>query len=286
LNDLAALGGVSMVNPPALDLAQPCGLWLMSDLHVGASNTDYKRIAREVKSAVKRRDRVLINGDVFDAIISGDPRFQPSTLHPRLIGDGDDFPIDTAIEWAAELLQPAADAGLIDFVGHGNHETALQKRTGMSLLKSLRLRLGRANCPKPAGYCSFLNYRLTVGGQRAGRYVIFAHHGSKNGAGLGQMSRLASIADADLVWIGHFHNKQSTGRYSVAPSADGTRVEIRERRQVMTGGYTFAYGSNTPGKQVDRYASVTALPPGLVGGTRVALRWCGELEQVTAEVQS
>jgi hypothetical protein len=266
---LSQLGGVALVNPAALDLSKPCGLWLMSDLHIGASNVDYGRIAREVKSAVKRGDRVLVNGDVFDAIVSGDPRYQPTTLHARILDD--DYPMDAAVEWAAELLRPAAEAGLLDYVGHGNHETAVQKRSGSSLLHMLRLELGRGNCPKPAGYCGFVNYRLTVEGRKLGRYVIFAHHGSKAGTGLGQMSRLAAIADADLVWLGHFHNQQSTGHYTVAPSADGTAVVVRERRQVMTGGYSFAYGANKPGKVVDRYASVTALRPGLLGGARVVL---------------
>lgn len=283
-NDLATMGGVSLVNPPALDLGEPRGLWLMSDLHVGASNTDYRRIDREVKAAVKRGDRVLVNGDVFDAIVSGDPRFQPSTLHPRLIGDGDDCPMDAAVEWAAELLRPAAEAGLIDYVGHGNHETAIQKRSGMSLLHALRLELGRGKMPKPAGYCGFLNYRLNVDGKRVGRYVIFAHHGAKHGAGLGQLARLATIAEADLTWIGHFHNKQSTGRYTVAPSNCGSRLEVRERRQVMTGGYTFAYGQNARGRVTDRYASVTALPPGLIGGTRVVLKW--EDDSLVVEARS
>jgi hypothetical protein len=283
MNDLATLGGVSLVSPRPLDLSTPRGLWLMSDMHVGASNCDYKRIASEIRSAVKRGDRVLINGDVFDAIVAGDPRFQPSTLHPRLIGDGDDCPMDAAVEWAAELLRPAAEAGLIDYLGHGNHETAIQRRSGMSLLHALRLELGRGVCPKPAGYCGFLNYRLTVGGRKVGRYTIFAHHGAKGGAGTGQLQRLSSIADADLTWVGHFHNKHSTGRYTIAPSHCGTRLEVRERRQVMTGGYTFAYGMNRGGV-TDRYASVSALPPGLVGGTRVVLRY--EDDRVTVEARS
>lgn len=289
MNDaLTTLGGLSMVNPPAIDLDKPQGLWLSSDWHVGASNTDHKRIESDIRRAVRRRDRVLVNGDVWDAIIAGDLRYQGTTLHPRLLGEGegDDYPLDAAIDWAAEILDPAVSAGLCDYLGHGNHETAIQKRSGVNMLEALRHRFGpfRDQCPKPAGYCGFINYKLRYAGKTVGRYVIFAHHGNKAGRGRGLLEKLSSIADADLTWIGHFHNKDSSGKYTVGPSACGRRVEVRERRQVMTGGYSFAYGANKPGRVVDRYASVSALTPGLLGGSRVVLSW--EDGALRVEVQS
>lgn len=276
---IETFGGVSVVTPKPLKL--PCGLWLMSDLHVGASNTDHERIRRDVKAAVKRGDRVLVNGDVFDAIISGDPRFTPTVLHPRL--SDTDYPIDAAQDWAAELLQPAVDAGLLDYIGHGNHETAANKRSGGNLLEGLKLRWGTTGKKvQVGGYCGFVNYRLNVKGNPAARYTIFAHHGSKNGQGGTQLKRLAGIADADLVWLGHFHQRTTGGAYTIGLD-DAGRLQVRERRQVMTGGYTFAWGQSPDGKPLDRYASVSALPPGLLGGVRVALNWADGL---SVEVQS
>lgn len=267
MKHLSALGGLSLVVPPPLDLSKPRGLWLMSDLHVGASNVDYSRIRGDVAAAVRRRDRVLVNGDVFDAIVAHDPRYAPTVLHESLRHT--DAPIDGAVAMAADLLTPAARAGLLDYLGHGNHEAALQKRAGVNLLDALRRRIGKG-CPAPAGYAGFATYRLTSGDRKLGRYVVFAHHGSKAGAGT-QLARLAEIADADLVWCGHFHQLNATGRLRVSPSACGRRVDVREVRRVMTPGYSFAYGATPEGVAADQYASVAALPPGLLGGVRVVL---------------
>lgn len=266
MTELAELGGVSLVTPKSIRPGQ--GLWLMSDLHIGAGNVDYGRIEREVAAAVRRGDRVLINGDVFDAIVAGDPRHAPTVMH-RALHDTD-HPLDAAADLAAALLAPAVRAGLLDYLGHGNHETAVDRRAGLSLLSALRLRLADLGpVPPPAGYCGFCTYRVKGGG----RASIFAHHGSKTGAGLTQLARLAGCVDADLIWLGHFHQKQSTGGLIVSASPDGRAVQVRERRRVMTGGYSFAYGASPAGQVVDRYAAVAALPPGLLGGARVVVNW-------------
>lgn len=269
MKDLSALGGVSVVTPPAVDLKKPQGFRLMSDWHLGARNCDVKRIEWELADAAKRRDRVWLNGDIFDAIVAGDERYQGSTLHPRLLGS--DVPLDVAADWMAELLQPVARAGLLDYWGIGNHEAKVQKRCGLGLLTAVRYRL-KGKTPAPSGYCGFLNYRLNVAGKKVGRYTCFAHHGAKGGAG-GMLKKLAAIADTDLVWCGHFHSPRQGGRMTVSPSECGRHVVVRERRQVMTGAYTFAFGKNHDGENTDNYAAVAAYEAGLLGGARLVLSW-------------
>jgi hypothetical protein len=264
--DIGSLGGVSLVTPPPLKPTDGvAGLWLMSDLHIGAANVGYPRIRREIRAAVKRGDRILVNGDVFDAIVAGDPRYRPSVLHPSL--QESDTPLDGAVEMAAELLAPAVSAGLLDYIGRGNHEATIEARAGLSLIDTLRGKLLRwGNVPPAAGYCGFITYRIRGGG----RLVIFAHHGSKSGRGRTQLARFAGFVGADVVWLGHFHQKDSSGGLVVTPSADGKRIDVREQRHVMTGGYTFAYGSSDRGV-IDRYASVAGLSPGLLGGARLVV---------------
>lgn len=39
---------------------------LMSDLHIGAQNVDYKLMRKEIEACIKHDRRICVNGDVFD----------------------------------------------------------------------------------------------------------------------------------------------------------------------------------------------------------------------------
>lgn len=111
--------GGMVISRPAFKLTNPATFTLMSDLHLGAANINYKLIEKELQTAKEHGDRILLNGDIFDMILVKDAkRFSPDVLHPRLRGRRD--LVNAAVEWGAELLGPYAD--LIDMIGVGNHE--------------------------------------------------------------------------------------------------------------------------------------------------------------------
>lgn len=100
------------------ELGQPFLRLLMSDLHLGSINADHDAIVAQLQRAKDYGAKVLINGDVFDAIGPKDRRFDLVTLHPQVQRKKD---LGKAIvDMAVELLAPFA--GIIDIIGIGNHE--------------------------------------------------------------------------------------------------------------------------------------------------------------------
>lgn len=285
-NDLGT-GGVGIVRRKIdLPARGAIGLRLMSDLHVGSPNVDYDAIRRELADAKRRGDRILLNGDIFDAIVASDPRYMPtlalnapqSPIDSRE-GFGSDDALNVALDASYAILRPVIH--LIDYIGTGNHERTILKRAGIDLTRLLVDRLN-ADGGRVAlgGYCSFIDYRLQrkrddssrdTPGEPSARYTIFAHHGSGHGKGsIASLNRF-NFVDADLVWIGHHHNRIATGHQILSCPRSGG-VQLREVRQVMTGAYMQAYCSNGRQRPRDNYASIAGYVPGSIGGARVTLR--------------
>lgn len=276
------LGGFVTCRPKPIELkiGGEQGLTLMSDLHIGAPNVNYRLIERELKNARKRNDRILINGDVFDAILHSDgKRFTPDCLHPRLQGRRD--VLNTAIEWAVEILQQYTD--LLDVIGIGNHETALEKHHSLDPVRVLVYELGR-KLTKPhqdhvihyGGYCGFVDYR--VGGCR---WVLYYHHGSGGSSygnkGVADYGKKSTFVDADCIWMGHKHNRWNAHVQRISCPKSGQGPLIQDVRYVMTGAYMHTYTGQSQlslkkhGRRTN-YAADLGCPPQGQGGARVVLK--------------
>jgi hypothetical protein len=212
----------------------PLKLALFSDFHIGSSDVDYKKLKGELQEAADDGRRILINGDVFDLILPKDQkRYQPDAVHPRIRGRRD--AVNAAVDWAYELLLPYA--GQIDMIGEGNHETAAEKHGGVNAVKLLVQRLGGR--VQYAGYTGFVDYR--VRGQRGYRYVIFYHHGAGHGAGETQFRKLLQFTEADLVWVGHRHDRITGGSKRLYCPLGGNKVVEKTIRFAMSGSYLRTY---------------------------------------------
>lgn len=125
------------IRNPAVKVGQ--GFALLSDLHLGSAHADEGLIREELEEARLNRDRVLINGDVFDLILPTDSkRFQPHVVHPRFQGAPD--LINKVLDFATDFLEPYADR--IDMIGSGNHEchshdTEVLTERGWKLFRNL-----------------------------------------------------------------------------------------------------------------------------------------------------
>jgi len=283
------MGGMMICRPAPIFLrgGKSQGFSLMSDLHIGANNVDYERIKRDVNRMVELGDRGLINGDLLDLIVASDKkRFSPDCLHPRLQGRRDI--VNAAINWAVEILAPAAD--LIDMIGIGNHETYIEKYSSFDPTQVLIYELQKHRKNKNhlihyGGYTGFLDYRIRDKDDRNHgglRYVIYYHHGSGAYApvtkGLIDFNRKDTFIDADLIWLGHKHNRLVVGVEKLSCPREGHEPKVKEVKHVMTGAYFHTYRGQTQrsvrqhGRR-SNYAADIGLAPQSKGGARVQLRF-------------
>ena len=286
---LENMGGLVTRWPAPISSDQQ-GLTLLSDLHVGSRNTDYSKIAQELKLARRRSDRVLINGDIIDGILPQDrKRYSPSALHPRIQGCEDI--LNKCVDWAYEILLPYAD--LIDVCGVGNHDSS--KHTSFDPVLALVTRLNEhlarsasSHLISYGGYCGLVIYRL---GPSLRRFTVFYHHGWGKGA---SFSRAVSdytqlsqwLEGVDLYWLGHLHSRIAAHATKIGPplrELDETPT-IREVRFVRTGAYLHTYANqstesvNTQGRVASYGSDAAHIPYGL-GGARVVVSAPKDLKQ-------
>lgn len=280
------IGGMCICRPSPLVLEpnNPVGLRLMSDLHIGAAHVDYKLINREIKEAVDRNDRVLINGDLLDLILPKDAkRYDATSVHPRIAKHHS--PINAAVDWAVELFAPAAH--LIDMIGVGNHETAVQKWHSVdpTLLIIIRLeQIAHQRNPEHVihygGYTGFVDYRIKYPQTSGGRWVLYYHHGSGGAApvtkGIIDFSRRDVFIDSDMVWMGHRHNRLVVTIEKLRCPLKGDNPDVRSVHHVMTGAYFDTYRGQTQASirefgRRSNYAADMGMAPGGKGGARIEL---------------
>jgi hypothetical protein len=280
------LGGFVTCRPKPLKFkdGHTLGLYLMSDIHMGAAQTDYKLVEREVAEAIANNDRILINGDLFDMILPKDhKRFSMSALHPRLHNVGGKI-MNEVVDWAVEIFEPAAH--LIDMVGLGNHESAVEKYHSYDPLSAFIKQLQDKLPDKSdhvihyGGFCGFVDYRFRDDSRHANRFVIYYHHGSGANApvtkGLIDFNRKDTFVDADLIWLGHKHNRLHVAVQKLSCAQTGDDPKVKDVRHVMTGAYynTYVGQSQASIRQHGRrsnYAADDGMAPQGKGGARVTL---------------
>ena len=104
------------------------GLALFSDMHIGATDIDEKRLRDDLKTACDEGRRILINGDLTESIFPSDrKRYTPS----RAMSSRDDV-INEIMYDTVELLTPYVD--YIDLIGTGNHDDAPIKYSGFDIV--------------------------------------------------------------------------------------------------------------------------------------------------------
>ena len=271
--------------PIRVKMGESAGIFLMSDLHIGAADLAYHKLKGELQEAKERGDRILVNGDVFDAILPGDrKRFVADVLHPRLIGRRDIM--TAAIDMAVELLGPVVEH--IDMLGVGNHDTAVEKYHSFdpvnALIDKLHGCLPRKSKHKISygGYGGFVRYSVGIDDKHkhSRNLVIGYHHGHGGAApvtkGMIDFNRLQTWMDADVYWIGHKHNKWAAESVRVyCPHRnDSVKPVLKQVRQIHTGSYyqTYHGQSQASVRQNGRrasYASDAAMAPQGMGGIRL-----------------
>lgn len=279
----ATSGGLVIARPPAVPVPPSgrVGFHLLSDLHIGAASTDHESLARELRDAKSRGDRILINGDVFDLVLAKDEkRYRPTALHERLHGK-DDI-VGEVLAWALEILGPVAKN--LDVIGTGNHDDKLASKHSFDpvrqLVKGLR---SLGSSVSYGGYTGFVDYRIAPGfGRARERLVVFYHHGTGGGAALsgvaGDAAKFAWVEGAQVVWLGHKHQRLSLPLRRLACPNTGHGPVEREVWFVRTGAYMRNYAGQSAESALrdgrkGNYAADGGYAPQSTGGARVVLHF-------------
>lgn len=221
-------------------------LMLMSDLHLLAKDTDESRIIEDLEEAKDEGARVLLNGDIFEAIKfgGGDRRASSGRLHDA--DHGVDATVNGWLKYAYDFLAPYAD--IIDLIGVGNHETALMRFNGVEIVQLLveKLNASRTKSLPPiiyAGYEGVIRYIFSVGNKSTSfSFQIRFHHGGGGSApvtkGMIDFNRMETwMHGADMLWIGHKHWCWASRGVNEFIPRRGSRTTFVETRNVMTAAY-------------------------------------------------
>lgn len=290
---------IARPEPIVYQTGETFGITLQSDHHIGAHDTDYEKMVRELDIAKAHGDRVVFNGDLFDLIFPFDSkRYSPDTLHPKLQGRRD--VLNASLDFAFDLLAPYAE--IIDCIGMGNHEASVEKYHStdivMLLIEKLQATLpaGSKHVIHYGGKLGFVQYKFR---HRAGGNVrtidLFYFHGAGGSApvtkGMIDFNRTNQYVEADIIWLGHKHNRFiDTTPQRVRCPRDGDQPIVKPMIHVMTGGYrrgVIAQDQESMrryGRQAN-YGTDMGLAPQGTGGARLLITIKGDGEQEIQAIQ-
>jgi len=240
----------------------------MSDLHIGSSNFDKELFHKHAYQALKENARILINGDIFDAITITDPRFGLESLDRQLRNCSDI--LGKSLEYAENVLKKYAKN--IDLLGSGNHEQKINEKYNLDMTRMLTLNLRRINDKiQYGGYSGVICYKFNNGSE----LNIMYHHGwgaAVKTRGLSHFDHLSSsFENIDVFWLGHLHT-QSILPFKKVKIIDGQLLE-KNGFFVRSGSY---YTNIAPNR--DPLEQGTRLNYGLVSGFHFSISGCVRLE--------
>lgn len=253
---------------------QPVRWFLCSDLHLGHVGTDVARIKQELQRAADLKARILINGDVFDAVTCGDKRFTPGQTIRRIAEARD--ALKATVDYGYEILAPYRE--FIDVIGIGNHEETWIKYRQSDPVSYLCERLSdpghRVRHGGIAGYVvSLLDVPSGEGKPLTLSHYIRYHHGSGGDApvtgGLIAANRGMVGWHADCHTQGHRHNAL-VREYAVGMCRPNGRIVHKQCLAVMTASYLNNYPAGSQKRPLDvTYAESSDHPPKPMGGVFV-----------------
>jgi hypothetical protein len=230
---------------------------------------------RHFDEAMRRRARIYIYGDFFDAMQGRfDPRRSMAELRPEYRRDDYyDFVVDDAAAWLEDY------APMIDLLSDGNHELAVLKNANINLMDRLARELRRGSKKSTAvhgGFGGWVRYMFNLSdgvctGPRTSIKVRYYHGASAGGdapvtKGVIQTNRQAVyLPDANIVINGHNHNAYYVPIQRERISNKGVQY-FDIQHHIRIPGYKQSYADGTSGWDVTRGS-----PPKPIGAFWVRL---------------
>lgn len=227
---------------------------LISDLHLDNPKCNRKLLKKHLRQAQETEASVMMFGDIFCAMQGvKDRRGSKSQLKASQL-EGPYF--DNIVEEAAEFFLPFVD--VIDFMSYGNHETAIIRHNEIDLLKALKLRLDQAKENRElmlGGYGGWIRLMMTTNNHRRQSIRLKYFHGSGGNSpvtkGAIQQQRAAATFAADILVMGHNHQRQAT----VFPRevlSDSGKIKLVDQVHLRCATYKNAYNDGAFGWEVEK----------------------------------
>lgn len=266
------------------ELGQPFWRLLCSDFHLGSVNADHDAIIRQLQRAKDNGARVLINGDVFDAIGPMDRRFDLTTLHPTIARSKD--LAKAIVDMAMEILRPYAD--IIDVIGLGNHEETWIKYGYNDPVRRVLEELSREGSKaKHGSFWGYIKTSFVVPGYRKRpKHKLLYLHGTGGDSpvtkGTIDFNRKGRNWTYDALTFGHKHNLVCAVD-QIADVTDSGKYVERKQLNLQTGSYYRNYRQLKDEEVLDQsYAARSAHPPKPIGGVFLCLR--PDLDPITGDL--
>lgn len=237
-------------------VSNPFSIFVGACLHIGSSTVDYDKLRADLKEARKRKSRIILCGDIFDAILPSDPRSTMSGIDDRLLGEND--LIDRAIKLGFKALEPYAD--LIDAIGDGNHEWQLFKRhnTNMNnrLVEMLNDKCGTDI--KYGGYMFYMLYKMKRKGSDLSSRIFktLVYHGkggsSPTTKGMGDVAKIRNAGfEYDLYLCAHKHKAFATEDIQTRPMPSMKTKEAYIKETICKSVQVGSYKKNVELQRID-----------------------------------
>ena len=256
------------------EIGQPFYRLLCSDFHIGSACTDADAIVRQLTRAKQFGARILINGDVFDAIGPKDRRFDLTTLHPGIAREKD--LAAAMVRMAVEILEPFAEN--IDVIGIGNHEETWVNYGYNDPVRRVLEELGRAGSrAKHGSFWGYISTSFVVPGfRKRPTHKLLYLHGTGGDSpvtkGTIDFNRKGRNWVYDALTFGHKHNLVCAADQVADVSPKGKYIE-RRQLNLQTASYYRNYKQLNDSTVLDQsYAARSAHPPKPIGGVFLCLR--------------
>ena len=252
------------------------------EAHMGAQLFDEDKFHRIMtrRCAKIPNHFMLGQGDTNDLIMPRDEkRYQPSASIPEIVTH-DNF-LNKAEEYTYKQLSPYWE--YILQLMKGNHETAIEKRSGYDITSGLvRLLREKGSRVVYGGYSNFLrlvfipksskphvraDHRVTV--------TMLNHHwrgGASNLPEAAIMSWLSHFTGWDIATFGHIHKEASVTDTALSLSPKQDELIAKTRLVVFAGAFLKAYSGK--GTMPD-YAEVKAYSPKFIGSPMIRIQPTG-----------
>ena len=248
-----------------ISASEPAVIIPISDTHIGHAGTEVSQIKKLVNWIKKQPNaRVVLLGDIIDAISLKDPRFEMDSIHPDFQGEVDN------LHWAeiratVKLFKPIKNQLIASL--SGNHEGSIKKHYSIDAHEIINELLGIPHLTDPG----FVRLKLKRSKTSAFKFDMWCTHGLKIGGGrklgskVNNLTDTAADFDADLYMGGHSHTLFEVADEYIGLNKVGYMV-ARRQHYVNTGTFQQTYKLND---DREGWAQQKAFKPARTGTARI-----------------
>lgn len=228
-------------------------IMVLSDVHVGSVNCDYRMFERTV-SLIERVDYVLLNGDLGDCIHAYplEQRFRMDMIDPQRSTPQEQF------QYLHDAFQ--SYIGKFILITDGNHEEKWSRRAGFDISRMLA---GMLKAEYSYGFLGniIFNFRGRGNGMKRIFEISMSHGKGSAKTEAGRVRSLISLASsfpyADIYLMGHYHE---LGKVQTSTELDDKRKPLTSTHKyfAFTGGFLRGY---VPGRR----SYIEGLKPTTIG---------------------